>query len=159
MQTGIISFGDRVAWNIKCNNTKDQILNEIFDLYGIRIIQKHNFKLDETNIHHLNKVPHMISLRTNGNRYYIYLSKYNDIEIIYFIDMKIHTGYEKPRIILTRGLFAPSLFLNTLLEGEMVKTKENKWIFIFNDIIAYEGKKLDNMNLLERLKIIYNIFA
>jgi hypothetical protein len=95
----------------------------------------------------------MISLRTNGNRYYIYLSKYNDIEIIYFIDMKIHTGYEKPRIILTRGLFAPSLFLNTLLEGEMVKTKDNKWIFIFNDIIAYEGKKLDNMNLLERLKM------
>ena len=55
MQTGIISFGDRVAWNIKCNNTKDMILNEIYNLYGIRIIQKHYFKLDETNIHHLNK--------------------------------------------------------------------------------------------------------
>ena len=157
MQTGIISFGDRVAWNIKCNNTKDQILNEIYELYGIRIIQKHYFKLDETNFHHLTKVPHMISLRTNGNRYYIYLTKYNDIEIIYFIDMKIHTGYEKPRIILARGLFNPSLFLNTLLEGEMVKTKENKWIFIINDIIAYEGKKLDNLNLLQRLKIIYNL--
>lgn len=157
MQTGIISFGDRVAWNIKCNMIKDQILNEIYDLYGIRIIQKHYFKLDEMNIHHLSKIPHMISLRTNGNRYYIYMTKFNDIDIIYFIDMKIHTGYEKPRIILARGLFAPSLFLNTLLEGEMVKTKENKWIFIINDIIAYEGKKLDSMILLERLKIIYNL--
>jgi hypothetical protein len=157
MQTGIISFGDRVAWNIKCNIIKDQILNEIYDLYGIRIIQKHYFKLDDTNIHHLSKIPHMISLRTNGNRYYIYMTKFNDIDIIYFIDMKIHTGYEKPRIILARGLFAPSLFLNTLLEGEMVKTKENKWIFIINDIIAYEGKKLDSMILLERLKIIYNL--
>ncbi len=157
MQTGIISFGDRVAWNIKCNMIKDQILNEIYDLYGIRIIQKHYFKLDDTNIHHLSKIPHMISLRTNGNRYYIYMTKFNDIDIIYFIDMKIHTGYEKPRIILARGLFAPSLFLNTLLEGEMVKTKDNKWIFIINDIIAYEGKKLDNMILLDRLKIIYNL--
>jgi len=157
MQTGIISFGDRVAWNIKCNIIKDQILNEIYDLYGIRIIQKHYFKLDETNIHHLSKVPHMISLRTNGNRYYIYMTKFNDIDIIYFIDMKIHTGYEKPRIILARGLFAPSLFLNTLLEGEMVKTKDNKWIFIINDIIAYEGRKLDNVNLIDRLKIIYNL--
>ena len=27
MQTGIISFGDRVAWNIKCN--KDAILDEL----------------------------------------------------------------------------------------------------------------------------------
>jgi hypothetical protein len=157
MQTGIISFGDRIAWNIKCNNTKDKILNEIYDLYGIRIIQKHYYKLDDLNIKHLSKVPHLISLRTNGNRYYIYFTKYNDVEIIYFIDMKIHTGYDKPRIILARGLFNPSLFLNTLLEGEMVKTKENKWIFIINDIIAYEGKKLDNLNLPERLKIIYNV--
>ena len=157
MQTGIISFGDRVAWNIKCNNIKDKILDEIYNLFGVRIIQKHCFKLDETNIKHLSKVPHLISLRTNGNRYYIYFTKYNDVEIIYFIDMKIHTGYEKPRIILGRGLFNPSLFLNTLIEGEMVKTKENKWIFIINDIIAYEGKKLDNQILPERLKILYNL--
>ncbi len=157
MQTGIISFGDRVAWNIKCNNTKDLILDEIYNLYGIRIIQKHNFKLDETNIKHLSKVPHLMSPRTNGNRYYIYFTKYNDIEIIYFIDMKIHTGYDKPRIILGRGLFAPSLFKNTLLEGEMVKTKDAKWIFIINDIIAYEGKKLDNLILPKRLELIYDL--
>jgi len=157
MQTGIISFGDRVVWNIKCNSTKDYILNEIYNLYGIRIIQKHYFKIDENNIKHFKKVPHLISLRTNGNRYYIYFTKYNDVEIIYFIDMKIHTGYEKPRIILARGLFDKSLFKNTLLEGEMVKTNENKWIFMINDIIAYEGKKLDNLILLERLKIIYNL--
>jgi hypothetical protein len=71
--------------------------------------------------------------------------------------MKIHTGYEKPRIILARGLFDKSLFKNTLLDGEMVKTFDNKWIFIINDIIAYEGNKLDNMILPERLKLIYNI--
>jgi len=157
MQTGIISFGDRVAWNIKCNTTKDLILNDIYNNYGIRIIQKHYFNLDENNIKHLSKVPHMISLRTNGNRYYIYFTKYNDIEIIYFIDMKIHTGYDKPRIILGRGLFSPSLFLNTLIEGEMVKTKENKWIFIINDIIAYEGKKVDYLILPKRLELIYNL--
>jgi hypothetical protein len=157
MQTGIISFGDRVAWNIKCNTVKDTILDEIYSLYNVRIIQKHYFKLDSSNISHLSKVPHLISLRTNGNRYYIYFTIFNDVQIIYFIDMKIHTGYEKPRIILARGLFNPSLFLNTLLEGEMVKTKENKWVFIINDIIAYEGKKLDNLNLPERLKIIYQI--
>ena len=157
MQTGIISFGDRVAWNIKCNATKDTILDEIYNLYNVRIIQKHYFKLDSSNISHLSKVPHLISLRTNGNRYYIYFTVFNDVQIIYFIDMKIHTGYEKPRIILARGLFNPSLFLNTLLEGEMVKTKDNKWVFIINDIIAYEGKKLDSLILPERLKIIYQL--
>ena len=37
MQTGIISFGDRVAWNIKCNQTKDIILDDThpkFEEYG-----------------------------------------------------------------------------------------------------------------------------
>ena len=157
MQTGIISFGDRVAWNIKCNNIKDVILNELLSLYNVRIIQKHYYNIDDNNIKYIAKLPHLISLRSNGNRYYIYFSLYNDIPIIYFIDMKIHTGYEKPRIILGRGLFDPSLFKNTLLEGEMIKSNDNKWIFIINDIIAYEGNKLDNVILPERLKIIYNL--
>ena len=157
MQTGIISFGDRVAWNIKCNNIKDVILNELLNLYNVRIIQKHYYNIDDNNIKYISKLPHLISLRSNGNRYYIYFSLYNDTPIIYFIDMKIHTGYEKPRIILARGLFDISLFKNTLLDGEMIKTNDNKWIFIINDIIAYEGNKLDDMILPERLKIIYNI--
>ena len=157
MQTGIISFGDRVAWNIKCNFTKDLILNELLNLYNVRIIQKHYYVIDDNNIKHLTKTPHLISLRTNGNKYYIYFTTYNDVPIIYFIDMKIHTGYEKPRIILGRGLFDKSLFKNTLLDGEMIKTTENKWVFIINDIIAYEGKKMDNVILPERLKIVYNI--
>ena len=157
MQTGIISFGDRVAWNIKCNNIKDVILNELLNLYNVRIIQKHYYNIDDNNIKYISKLPHLISLRSNGNRYYIYFSLYNDTPIIYFIDMKIHTGYEKPRIILARGLFDISLFKNTLLDGEMIKTNENKWIFIINDIIAYEGKKMDDIILPERLKIIYNI--
>jgi len=84
MQTGIISFGDRVAWNIKCNQTKDVILDEIYNLYGIRIIQKHYFKLDESNIIHLSKVPHLMSLRTNGNRYYIYFTKEVYLLLLYF---------------------------------------------------------------------------
>ena len=157
MQTGIISFGDRVAWNIKCNIIKDVILNELLNLYNVRIIQKHYYNIDDNNINYISKLPHLISLRSNGNRYYIYFSLYNDTPIIYFIDMKIHTGYEKPRIILARGLFDASLFKNTLFDGEMIKTNENKWIFIINDIIAYEGNKLDDVILPERLKIIYNI--
>ena len=157
MQTGIISFGDRVAWNIKCNIIKDVILNELLNLYNVRIIQKHYYNIDDNNIKYISKLPHLISLRSNGNRYYIYFTLYNDIPIIYFIDMKIHTGYEKPRIILARGLFDISLFKNTLLDGEMIKTNENKWIFIINDIISYEGKKMDDVILPERLKIIYNI--
>lgn len=157
MHVGIISFCDRVAYNIKNNDIKDEILNNLYNLYGIRIIQKHYFKLDENNIKYITKIPHLICLRTNGNPYYVFLTTYNDIELIYFLDKKVHPGYEKPRIILSRGLFNPSLFKNTLLDGEMVKTNDGKWSFIINDIISYEGKNLIDKTLPERLKIIYNL--
>jgi hypothetical protein len=157
MHTGIISFCDRVAYNIKSNDIKDIILNNLFSLYNIRIIQKHYHKVDEQNIQYIKKLPHLICLRTNGNPYYMFFTKYNDIPIIYFIDKKIHPGYQKPRIILARGMFDISLFENTLLDGEMVKNKDNKWSFIINDIIGYENKFLNKVSLPERLKIIYNL--
>lgn len=157
MHTGIISFSDRIAYNIKCNKIKDIILDNIFSLYGILIIQRHYYKLDENNVKYINKIPHLACLRTNGNPYYMFLTTNNDVPIIYFIDKKIHTGYEKPRIILSRGLFDISLFKNTLIDGEIVRCNNGKWTFIINDIISYEGVKLDNKTLPERLKIAYHM--
>ena len=98
-----------------------------------------------------------MNLRSNGNRYYLYFTLYNNIETMYFIDKKIHPGYQRPRIIFGRGLFAKALFKNTLLDGEMVKCKDNTWSFLINDIICYEGAYLNRKMLPERLKIIYNM--
>ena len=101
----------------------------------------------------------MLNLRSNGNRYYLYFTLYNDIEIMYYIDKKIHPGYQRPRIIFGRGLFDKKLFKNTLLDGEMVKCKDDTWTFLINDIVCYEGIHLKNKTLPERLNIIYNMLA
>jgi hypothetical protein len=76
---------------------------------------------------------------------------------MYYIDKKIHPGYQRPRIIFGRGLFAKELFKNTLLDGEMVKCKDDTWTFLINDIVCYEGKYLCHITLPERLNIIYNL--
>lgn len=157
MHTGIISFADRIAFNIKSNEFKDMILNKIYKLYNIKIIQKHYYILNDSSIEYIKKNNYLCCLRSNGNPYYVFFTKYNDIPIIYFIDKKIHPNYQKPRIILIRGRFNLSLFENTLLDGEMIKTKDNKWEFIFNDIIVYKGTHLNNINLDKRLEIIYNL--
>ncbi len=157
MHTGIISLADRVVFNIKTSETKDAILQDLYNLYGIKIIQKHYHKVDEHNIKHLKHNPHLLCLRFNGNPYFIYFTLHNDIPIIYLIDKKIHPGYQKPRILLLRGLFEEKLFKNTLIDGEMVKCNDGKWIFLINDIIVYEGKHLKNIIFPERLKILYNL--
>jgi hypothetical protein len=76
---------------------------------------------------------------------------------MYYIDKKIHPGYQRPRIIFGRGLFAKELFKNTLLDGEMVKCNDDSWTFLINDIVCYQGKYLNNKTLPDRLNIIYNL--
>lgn len=153
---GIISFSDRVAFNIKSNGLKDTILDQMKTLYNIKILQRHHHNLDNSNVNFILS-NHLMNLRSNGNRYYLYFTLYNNIETIYFIDKKIHPGYQRPRIIFGRGLFDKKLFKNTLLDGEMVKCKDNRWTFLINDIICYEGDFLNRKMLPERLKIIYNL--
>jgi hypothetical protein len=159
MHTGIISFADRIAFNIKSNEFKDLILNKLYQLYNLKIIQKHYYVLNDTSAEHIKNNKYLCCLRSNGNPYYIFFTKYNDIPIIYFIDKKIHPNYQKPRIILVKGLFDISLFDNTLLDGEMIKTNSKKWELVFNDIISYKGQHLKTKKLSERLEIIYNLLA
>ena len=153
---GIISFSDRVAFNIKSNDHKDIILDQLKTLYNIKILQRHHHNLDNNNVNFILS-NHLMNLRSNGNRYYLYFTLYNNIETMYFIDKKIHPGYQRPRIIFGRGLFDKKLFKNTLLDGEMVKCKDDSWTFLINDIVCYEGAYLNKKMLPDRLKIIYNL--
>lgn len=157
MHTGIISFANRIVYNIKTNDMKDMILEQLYSLYGIKIIQKQYYKLDENNISHIKGDNHLCNLRSNGNPYYMFMTLYNDVPIIYFIDKKVHPGYQKPRILLVRGLFKENLYKNTLMDGEMVRCHDNSWEFLFNDLIVYEGNHLKNIVLPKRLEMLYNL--
>ena len=87
---GIISFSDRVAFNIKSNEHKDIILDQLKTLYNIKILQRHHHNLDNNNVNFILS-NHLMNLRSNGNRYYLYFTLYNNIETIYFIDKSTKT--------------------------------------------------------------------
>lgn len=159
MHTGVISFCDRIAYNIKSSDTKDEILQELETRFQIRILQRHWQTIDPENVHTIYRSPHMACLRSNGNPYYMYFTRYEDTPIIYYIDKKVQPGYQKPRIILGRGFFDACVFNNTLLEGEMVKDKTGKWIFLINDVIAFDNQFLDDVPFPKRLEHAYTIFG
>lgn len=156
MHLGIISLADRVVHNIKSEPIKQEILKELYTLYNVKIIEKHDHKLDANNQQYVKTNPHLVSLRSNGNRYILYFTKYNDIEIIYLIDAKIHPTYTTPRMIILKGLFDKEIYKNTVIFCEMVKTSTG-WLCLFNDIIVYKGQHLANIILPDRLKIMYNL--
>lgn len=157
MHTGIISFCDRIAFNIKCSDAKDWILNELEKKYQIRILQKHWFKLDDQQFKYVLTIPHWACLRSNGNPYFVYFTRYEDVSQIMFIDKKVQPGYQKPRIILSKGQFNDDIFNNTLIEGEMVKDKQQQWVFLINDVLMYKGRYLIHEPLPKRLSYAYDM--
>lgn len=158
LHTGFISFCDRINQNIKSSDAKDDILRTIESKFNVYILKRHWYHFDERGCEQINRLPHLACLRSNGNPYYLFLSKYEDVPIIYYIDKKIHPGYQRPRIILARSQFHSDLFNGTLIDGEMVKTNTGAWIFLMNDMYGYCGKKLDN-TLPERLELLYTMFS
>jgi hypothetical protein len=156
MHTGLISFCDRVCNNIKSLDTKDIILDEL-SRYGIQILSRHWHHLDEKGMQHVRRVPHLACLRSNGNPYYLFITRYEDTPIIFFVDKKVQPGYQKPRMILGRGRWHEDLSDGTLFDGEMVKDKNSQWVFLINDILAYKGKHLTAEVLPDRLNIVRDI--
>ena len=157
MQIGYISFCDSTAFNIKSNDVKKKLLDKINKLSNIKIIQRHFETFNKNHFKKLNEIPHLVSLKSNGNPYLLFLTKYNFSNISIFIDKKIQPGYFLPRMIITYFQFDDSLYDNTLIEGEMIKDNNNNWIFIINDVYIHKNKLLNNINIFNRLDIIIDI--
>jgi len=158
MHTAIISFCDRIGYNIKCPYAKESILQELEQTSAIRILQKHWYALDDNQFQYVLKVPHSVCLRSNGNPYFLYFTRYEGVNQIMYVDKKVQPGYQKPRIILTKGIFANPVFENTLIEGEMVKDKHNNWLFLMNDMLMYQGKSLKDTLLPVRHRLLHELF-
>ncbi len=156
---GEISFAGKVGYNIKFDDVKQRLLDDLHDHFGFKVIQKHHEKYHDGIINKLTSNPHLVCLRSNGNPYLLYLTKINFVQQCVFVDKKIQQGYFYPRMIMSRFRFDDRLFENggTLLDGEMIRTNEGKWLFMFGDMIAYQGSHLSNTNLVKRMNMLYNM--
>lgn len=158
MHLGEISFCDRIGFNIKSDDIKKKILDELEAITGFKVIQKHHERFDPSiSPQRINTMPHIVSLRSNGNPYLLYLTRYNYENQCIFIDKKIQHGYFYPRMIMSKLWFDEEIFNNTLLDGEMVKTTTGEWHFLINDIVCMNNKSLDNLNIIRRIDCITDV--
>lgn len=156
MMIGEISFCDYVGYNIKSDDTKRYILDCMQRKYGLKIITKHFDKYDDRMLGNLQSRPHLLCIRTNGNPYFLCLTKLNFVNYCIFIDKKIQQGYCFPRMIIAHFKFDESLFNDTILDGEMVKNKDGSWSFLINDLIVHKGEHLLEFNIVRRLNVLYD---
>ena len=158
MRLGEISFCNKIGFNVKSDEFKKFVLDEIELNFKKKIIQKHYDKFNEQSLDCVNNNPHMMCLRSNGNPYFLYLTKYNDVNQCIFIDKKIQQGYCYPRMVITKMWFDDILFNNTLFDGEMIKDNNDNWLFIINDLIGDSGKDQMKTNLIKRINRCIDIF-
>lgn len=159
MRLGEISFCNHIGFNIKSDEFKKRILDEIDVNFKKKIIQKHHEKFNPLLMKAINANPYLMTLRSNGNPYFLYLTRYNNVNQCIFIDKKIQQGYFYPRMVIVKFWFDDVLFNNTLFDGEMVKDISNNWIFLIHDIIGDCGKDLMNINLVKRINRCNDILS
>jgi hypothetical protein len=60
-------------------------------------------------------------------------------------------------MIITNFHFDDELFEDTILDGEMIKKNEDKWVFLLHDLIVYKGRYLLEQNLVKRINLLYEM--
>lgn len=155
MIIGEISFCDQIAFNIKSDDTKQYILNKLSNAYNLKIIAKHFEKFNDNMLTNIAQKPHMLCIRSNGNPYFLYLTRLNFVNYCIFIDKKIQQGYSFPRMIISHFKFADCLFDDTIIDGEMTKTASGKWSFLIHDLVVHRQEHLGNINFIKRINLLY----
>lgn len=158
LKTLEISFCDKKAENLVNSETKKYIIDSLKSNFNVSITDKYALILNEKNIKYLSLNPHLITLKTSGSNYFLYLTKLNGINSCLFIDRKIKQGYTYPRIICVKYRFHDDLYNNTLFDGELVKDKENNWMFLINKLILYKGEII-KCNYITNINKIYNLLT
>lgn len=148
---GTISFCDKRATNVRDPAFKDAILQYLDRGYGIRVIRKHHDTVDVegfTRALNARRERCLVCLRSRGNPYFFFLTRLDGQHpVCIFIDKKIRPGHSHPRMVMCPMHFEPSLFEDTVLEGEMVRPvskesedgTEQRWTFLIHDVPVYRG--------------------
>ena len=156
--TSNISFCNKIVQNVVSDEMKQNILETLNNKYEISINQKDYVLLRSSYCSNLKKNDHVIVTKSNGNPYYLFLTKYNGINTCFYIDKKIKEGFTLPRILISKQRFEENVFNDTLLEGELIKTKNNNWLFLFSNIYVYKGQNIDS-NMIDKFNNIYYLLS
>jgi hypothetical protein len=146
-----IYFCNKKSLQIISPNIKNDIKKLINDIGVFNLTSKYYTFLNKKNVNNLKDNQFLVSLSTFGKKFILFITNYNTKKYCIFINKKNDT------MIVTQLKFIDDIFLGTLLDGELVKNSNDKWIFLINDCAYYKGKNIVTKTFSERQTIIENI--
>ena len=158
-KTSKISFCGKQACNIVEDSFKEEILNILQKNYYVSIKDKNFYIINPKNIKYIEKNPHFLSVKSSGSMYYLFLTQIDKKNYCFFIDKKIKDGHNFPRIILVNYRFSDELFENTLFDGELLRDRDENWLYIINNLVIHRGKLMKDKHINHKLNLTYDILT
>lgn len=155
MEVNEIRFCNKTTYNLKNNKEKKNILDILKKKFNISVTDK-NFVFSRKLQNLIRSNKYIMSYITQGNKYFIYLTRFKNENYTLLIDTKIQNNHKLPKILIVQLNFNNELYDNTLFIGQLVLNKSNQWIFLIDDLIVYKNK-LETDNIVTRLSKIYDI--
>lgn len=157
MQLGKLSFCDRIGNNIRDADTKSAVLEEVKRLTSPDITDRAWSTWVATN--RLPKDICCLCTRSNGNPYLMCILNMHGTNRVIFIDRKVNKAgtYILPRMILTHVFFSSDMFAGTVLDGELVRSGVNRWVFLINGCICLRGSRMRTID--ERISGAQTVLA
>ena len=142
MLTRPISFCGRVAFNIIDTDFKARTLRDLDERFGCGVVRRHYDRFDPAlSPARLTRAPHAVCLRSNGNPYFLFLTRCGRKSLAIFVDKKVQSGYAQPRMIVAPFQMRSGAFNDNVLEGEMVRDASGGWVFLVNDAPGLDGRR------------------
>ena len=121
MEISEISFCNGKGFNIKNNREKSDILKDIYNKYNVIINNNDNtLTYNDKLLSNLKRYNYLVSTITQGNLYYLYLTKIGNENYSIFLDSKVNENYKFPKLILVNIRFHEDLFSDTLFKGDLI---------------------------------------
>ena len=148
------NFCNKTVDNIISNDLKQYILDDLKNRTNINIKSNYAKMYNENYSSNLNN-PHILCLKTLGSPYLLYCTKINNVNYALLIDKKINKGHEYPKMFLIQYKFNSDLFNGTLFETELIRNKSNEWFLLLGDIYYYKGRMTNDIEITDRIQILY----
>lgn len=143
MQASPVPFCDGVAMNLRSDEDKARILRDIADSFGIHVLNKSCERYHAGWAPLLRRGGHMVGLRSAGAACLLYMTRYDFGGVCVLVDRRVQRGHFFPRMTLVRLAFDDALFDDTLVDGELVRSKDTgRWVFLASDLLAESGRAL-----------------
>ena len=144
-------FGKRSNFVQSHSKLYGTINKQIKTIGNINVSGKYYSFLNKKNLDNLKSNRFHVLLKSFGKNYILFLTSYENKNYCVFINKKNLV------MNIVQIKFTANLYKGTLMDGEIVKNEDNKYIFLINDIAYYEGESLITKNFEYRHSIIEKI--